>query len=45
MERLERYLWFGNLAELETVLTRTIALAQSDTIDAIRTICCSGTGD
>lgn len=34
MERLERYLWFGNLAELETVLTRTIALVQGGTIDA-----------
>jgi DNA-binding NtrC family response regulator len=33
MERLERYLWFGNLAELETVLTRTIALAHSVVID------------
>jgi DNA-binding NtrC family response regulator len=33
MGRLERYLWFGNLAELETVLTRTIALAQSSVID------------
>lgn len=33
MERLERYLWFGNLAELETVLTRTLALVQRDTID------------
>jgi DNA-binding NtrC family response regulator len=34
MERLERYLWFGNLAELETVLTRTIALVQRGNIDA-----------
>jgi signal transduction histidine kinase len=33
MTRLERYLWFGNLAELEAVLTRTIALVQGDTID------------
>ena len=34
MERLQHYLWFGNLAELETVLTRTIALTQGPTIDA-----------
>ncbi|MFQ5664894.1 MAG: sigma 54-interacting transcriptional regulator [Candidatus Binatia bacterium] len=33
-ERLTHYLWFGNLAELEAVLTRTIALKQSRTIDA-----------
>ncbi len=34
VDRLSRYLWFGNLAELETVLTRTVALAQSRPIDA-----------
>lgn len=34
MERLTNYLWFGNLAELETVLTRTVALVQSRRIDA-----------
>ncbi len=34
LERLTHYLWFGNLAELETVLTRSVALAQSTSIDA-----------
>jgi DNA-binding NtrC family response regulator len=34
MERLTHYLWFGNLAELEAVLTRTAALAQTPNIDA-----------
>jgi signal transduction histidine kinase len=34
LERLTYYLWFGNLAELETVLTRTVALATRRTIDA-----------
>lgn len=34
MERLTHYLWFGNLAELEAVLTRTVALAQTPTIEA-----------
>jgi transcriptional regulator with AAA-type ATPase domain len=34
IERLIHYLWFGNLAELETVLTRTIALAASRSIEA-----------
>ena len=34
MERLTHYLWFGNLAELETVLTRSIALAPGRTLDA-----------
>jgi len=33
MERLSRYLWFGNLAEFETVLTRSIALTSSGTLD------------
>lgn len=34
MERLQRYLWFGNLAELETVLTRSIVLARRPSLDA-----------
>ena len=34
IERLTHYLWFGNLAELETVLARTIALARSRSIEA-----------
>lgn len=34
LERLTRYLWFGNLAELETVLTRTVALTPHRPIDA-----------
>jgi signal transduction histidine kinase len=34
MERLTHYLWFGNLTEFETVLTRTSLLAPSQTIDA-----------
>ena len=34
VERLSRYLWFGNLAELEAVLTRTIALSDARPIDA-----------
>lgn len=33
MERLQRYLWFGNLAELETVLARSIVLAGGRTLD------------
>jgi DNA-binding NtrC family response regulator len=33
MQRLTRYLWFGNLAELETVLARTISLTQKEVID------------
>lgn len=32
-ERLGRYLWFGNLAELETVITRSVVLAQRQTLD------------
>lgn len=34
MRRLSHYLWFGNLAELEAVLTRTLALAAQPVIDA-----------
>jgi DNA-binding NtrC family response regulator len=34
MARLTHYLWFGNLAELETVLTRSVALADDNKIDA-----------
>ena len=34
MARLTHYLWFGNLAELETVLTRSVALAHDRCIDA-----------
>jgi len=34
MARLTHYLWFGNLAELEAVLTRTLALAHDCCIDA-----------
>lgn len=34
MHRLVNYWWFGNLAELETVLTRTIALSPRRMIDA-----------
>jgi len=34
LDRLANYLWFGNLAEFETVLTRTAALATSRVIDA-----------
>jgi DNA-binding NtrC family response regulator len=34
LERLAHYLWFGNLAELEAVLARTIALARDPVIDA-----------
>ncbi|GIW39894.1 MAG: hypothetical protein KatS3mg076_0471 [Candidatus Binatia bacterium] len=33
LERLRNYLWFGNLAELESVLARTIALGPSRRID------------
>lgn len=33
MERLGHYMWFGNVAELETVLTRSIVLAQRQTLD------------
>jgi len=34
LERLSHYLWFGNLAELEAVLTRTLALAEGQRIDS-----------
>jgi len=34
VERLTHYLWFGNLTEFETVLTRTTLLARTRTIDA-----------
>lgn len=34
LERLSHYLWFGNLAELEAVLARTIALSRDSLIDA-----------
>jgi signal transduction histidine kinase len=34
MERLTQYRWFGNLAELEAVVTRTVALAQTRSIEA-----------
>lgn len=34
LERLSNYLWFGNIAELEAVLARTIALASEPLIDA-----------
>ena len=33
-ERLSRYLWFGNLRELETVVARTLALRSKQQIDA-----------
>jgi len=33
MQRLTRYLWFGNTAELETVLARTISLVHKEVID------------
>lgn len=33
MERLQRYLWFGNLAELETVLARSIVMARGSSLD------------
>lgn len=32
--RLSHYLWFGNLAELQAVLTRTLALHEGSRIDA-----------
>jgi DNA-binding NtrC family response regulator len=34
MDRLVHYLWFGNLAELEAVLTRSVVLADRRTLDA-----------
>ncbi len=33
LERLSRYLWFGNLAELEAVIARSIAFAPDSTLD------------
>ena len=34
LARLQAYLWFGNLAEFETVITRSVALAATASIDA-----------
>jgi DNA-binding NtrC family response regulator len=34
MDRLVHYLWFGNLAELEAVLTRSVVLADRRMLDA-----------
>ena len=34
LERLSRYFWFGNLAELEAVLTRTLILNHAASLDA-----------
>ena len=34
LRRLRQYLWFGNLAELEAVLARTVVLNERDAIDA-----------
>lgn len=34
LARLSRYLWFGNLAELEAVLTRTLSIARKSVIEA-----------
>lgn len=34
IERMERYMWFGNLAELEAVLLRSMTMAPSPTLDA-----------
>jgi len=34
LDRLANYLWFGNLAELEAVLARTVALSHDTVIDA-----------
>ena len=34
LDRLANYLWFGNLAELEAVLARTLALCRDAVIDA-----------
>ncbi len=41
-QRLCNYLWFGNLAELESVLTRTLALCDEQQIDA-GDLCFDGT--
>jgi signal transduction histidine kinase len=34
LERLTNYLWFGNLAELEAVLARSLALGRAASLDA-----------
>lgn len=34
LDRLRNYLWFGNLAELEAVIARTLAVHRNSTIDA-----------
>jgi two-component system response regulator PilR (NtrC family) len=34
LERLSKYLWFGNLAELESVLARTLSIRRKGVIDA-----------
>lgn len=34
LERLTNYLWFGNLAELEAVLARSLALGRGSSLDA-----------
>ncbi|MDX2168067.1 MAG: sigma 54-interacting transcriptional regulator [Deltaproteobacteria bacterium] len=34
LERLTNYLWFGNLAELEAVLARSLALTRATSLDA-----------
>ena len=34
LERLSKYLWFGNLAELEAVLARTLSLNRRAVVDA-----------
>lgn len=34
IQRLQNYLWFGNLAELETVLARTLTLVSHRPVDA-----------
>lgn len=34
IERMERYMWFGNLAELEAVMLRSMAMAPGPCVDA-----------
>jgi signal transduction histidine kinase len=34
IERMERYMWFGNLAELEAVVLRSMAMAPGSSVDA-----------
>jgi len=34
LDRLSNYLWFGNVAELEAVLARSLALSRTDRIEA-----------